>query len=647
MLSSIALLSFLQDGPVALAVLNDEGVITLVSRAFEKATGLGAGGPAPEWLLTAESTEGNVRLGKSHYSIWKQRFAQGILVMLNDRTELHRLDRQLARKQCHLVALASSREVYKRALDLEGAHVRKIEERLSAVESQSQEELRQQQVRSMLMRHLSEDLATSIAASPSSDLRTHKSILTTVFADLPAADEIFSDMESEEIVDFLREYRSTMSRITFEHGGAIDKIMAVRIKIFFGDPVLHEDHAMRAVGCGLQMREAIRRLRNQWFPTTDGVDLQIGIHTGYATVGTVEAGPWVDYTAVGKNVALAGALQREAKPGQILVSRRTFEIVKGAYLGERLQITTSGSSRPVTVYNITSEKSTKEVDKRLLHTTEVVETPSGKLEGRKLGPYQVVELVGSGGMGTVYKGFDAGLNRHVALKILSAALATDSKFVARFKREARALASINSPSIAQIYFISDQEVPPFFAMEFIAGRTLRDTIAEAGPMPLRRGLKLLSQIARGLQVAQESGVIHRDVKPDNIMITDAGQAKLTDFGLVKRADEESGMTAHGMVLGTPLYMSPEQARGEAVDLRSDIYSLGATFFHMLTGDPPYMGESAIAIMRKHEEAPLPPLSSLPRTVSPAVYDVLVGMMAKRREDRFQDYDSILEAVEGC
>ncbi len=258
-----------------------------------------------------------------------------------------------------------------------------------------------------------------------------------------------------------------------------------------------------------------------------------------------------------------------------------------------------------------------------------------------------MEKLGEGGMGIVYKALDARLQRTVAIKVLPSELAADPTFLARFKREARALASLNSPYIAQIYTISDDDRPPFFAMEFVEGPTLRQVLNEQGRLPLRRSLDLLIQMARGLQEACEKGVIHRDIKPDNVMLTLKGQVKLTDFGLVKRVGGDPGMTTRGIVLGTPLYMSPEQARGEELDLRSDIYSLGATFFHMLVGEPPFRGDSAFAVMRKHEEEELPPLATLPGTISASVYAILQRMMAKKREDRFESYESLIEALEGC
>jgi serine/threonine-protein kinase len=170
---------------------------------------------------------------------------------------------------------------------------------------------------------------------------------------------------------------------------------------------------------------------------------------------------------------------------------------------------------------------------------------------------------------------------------------------------------------------------------------------DQGKLPLRRAVDLVIQMARGLQAAAEKGVIHRDIKPENVMLTLKGQVKLTDFGLAKAISGDSGMTCRGIVLGTPLYMSPEQIRGEDLDQRSDIYSLGATFFHLLAGQPPFRGEAAVAIMRQHEEAALPVHSTMPGTVSVTAYEILRRMMAKSREDRFDSYERLLDALERC
>jgi serine/threonine-protein kinase len=184
-------------------------------------------------------------------------------------------------------------------------------------------------------------------------------------------------------------------------------------------------------------------------------------------------------------------------------------------------------------------------------------------------------------------------------------------------------------------------------MELVEGPTLQRVLADQGKLALRRALDLVTQMAEGLQAAAERGVIHRDVKPENVILTLKGQVKLTDFGLAKAAGAEAGLTTRGIILGTPLYMSPEQARGEELDLRSDIYSLGATFFHMLAGEPPFRGDGALAVMRKHEEAALPELATLPPAVSPCVYQIIQRMMAKKRNERFESYEKLLEALEAC
>ena len=635
MSSSLTFLTLLQDGPVPLAVVSGKGIITLVSQSFERATGLTAGDGAPMWL----NGTGQVNLGDKQYALWVRPFLEGSLVVLRDRTDARHAEERIWEHRLHLARIYSELEVRERLLDRTLARLGKGDGLSRSLAEQVQEDDRQRQVAALMRRHVAPEVADSLAARTHPELDTHKTVLTVLFADMPAIDDLMSDMESEEFVDFLNEFQSSMTRIIYECGGTIDRIVSVGIKAFFGDPVPHDDHAVRAVRAALHMKAHLGEMRPRWFPAAHDVDLHVGIHTGYATVGMVGPEQCTDYTAVGRNVALARSILQEAEPGQILLSGRTYDGVREEFYTESAQVTLRGSQRPMTVYKAMGERTPApgpalQPDPILSRT-------------KRLGPYLVLEKIGEGGMAAVYKGLDEGLNRNVALKVLSARQAQDQKFVARFQREAQGLAKLNSPYVAQIYYIGAEANPPFFAMEFVEGRTLREVIQKDGAIPVRRSLAYLSQMARGLQAAAESGIIHRDIKPDNVMINSKGQAKLMDFGLVKRADDESGVTQHGIILGTPRYMSPEQARCEEVDLRSDIYSLGATFFHMVVGKAPFDADSALGIMRKHEIASLPPLDSLPKSISPAVYELVSRMMAKKREDRFQDYASILEAIDQC
>jgi serine/threonine protein kinase len=236
--------------------------------------------------------------------------------------------------------------------------------------------------------------------------------------------------------------------------------------------------------------------------------------------------------------------------------------------------------------------------------------------GSRLGPYEIVALIGAGGMGEVYRARDPKLNRHVALKILPAAFAADRERLARFRREAQLLASLSHPHIGHIYGLEDSEEVHALVLELIEGQTLADRIAH-GPVPIPDALAIAKQIAEALEVAHERGIVHRDLKPANIKVTPDGVVKVLDFGLAKgRGHEPSpdlthsptitiGDTRDGVVLGTAAYMSPEQARGQFVDKRTDIWAFGCVLYEMLTGRIAFKGDTVsdtiAAILRAEPE----------------------------------------------
>src|SRR6266704_2014783 len=263
----------------------------------------------------------------------------------------------------------------------------------------------------------------------------------------------------------------------------------------------------------------------------------------------------------------------------------------------------------------------------------------------RFGPYRVEKRIGAGGMGVVYLALDEELQRQVALKTLLPALAADPEFVARFKREAQSAAALNHPNITQIYTIGQEGRVPFFAMELIRGQSLEAIVKETGAIPAHVATGYMLQAARGLRHAAQKKLIHRDIKPSNLMLTEDGVVKITDFGLAKAARSETQLTATGEVLGSPGYISPEQASGAALDARSDIYSLGATFYHLVTGKLPFEAPTPVAMIIKHMNEPL----RSPRAVNPnipyPIASIVQKMMAKRAGERFQDYDALIRELE--
>ena len=260
---------------------------------------------------------------------------------------------------------------------------------------------------------------------------------------------------------------------------------------------------------------------------------------------------------------------------------------------------------------------------------------------RTLGNYEILTELGRGGMGVVYKARDLSLQRYVALKVLPRHLASNEVHVARFVREARAAAQLNHPNIAHVYDIGSGQGRYYIAMELVNGQALAERIRAHGPIPCQEALEITRQVAEALAVAHAAGVIHRDIKPANIMIDEAGRVKVMDFGLAKFQGATTGISMTGAVLGTPLYMAPEQFQGTNVDERADIYSLGVTLYEMLAGEPPFNADTPLGLMYQVVEKPIPDLATLVTVPPVAVRQVVARMTAKKPEDRYPSAQALL------
>ena len=273
---------------------------------------------------------------------------------------------------------------------------------------------------------------------------------------------------------------------------------------------------------------------------------------------------------------------------------------------------------------------------------------SSDLTGQQLGDYAVIRRLGRGGMADVYLAEQSSLKRNVALKILKPSLATDQSYVQRFQREAQAVAALVQSNIVQIYEVGCEQGYYYIAQEYVRGRNLKQYLDRYGAVEPVMAINVLRQAALALQKAGELDVVHRDIKPENIMISTKGEVKITDFGLarVNRLDgkSEKALTQIGVTMGTPLYMSPEQVGGQALDHRSDIYSLGITAYHMLAGEPPYDGETALAIAVQHVNNPIPSLDSLRPDVPVPLVRVIKKMMEKKPDRRQQNADELLKEL---
>ena len=290
-----------------------------------------------------------------------------------------------------------------------------------------------------------------------------------------------------------------------------------------------------------------------------------------------------------------------------------------------------------------------ELDATLTATGSAQPAASGELaSGVQLDHFRIEKKLGSGGMGEVYLATDLALDRPVAIKVLRVDSASGTARE-RLVREARAQARVHHPSVGHIYYIGEDGGRLYFAMEYLAGGTLGDKLA-AGPLPVDEALEVIRSAALGLREAQRSGFLHRDVKPSNLMLDAHGVIKVTDFGLAAGgapAQIAEGPVAQTTMAGTPLYMAPEQARGEAIDLRCDIYALGATLYHLVSGKPPFQANSVEELLTMHRSAsrPVLPRKGRARTTSVAIDALVARMMAADPDDRFASYDELLRALE--
>src|SRR4051812_8191093 len=266
----------------------------------------------------------------------------------------------------------------------------------------------------------------------------------------------------------------------------------------------------------------------------------------------------------------------------------------------------------------------------------------GELAGRNFGPYRILEQVGAGGMATVYKAYHAAMDRYVAIKVLPQHLARDLNFRARFQQEARVIARLEHRHILPVYDVAEEDDIPYLVMRYTDGGDLNSLID--GRLTVERAVELLAQVADALGYAHRQGVIHRDVKPANVLIGRDGDALLADFGIAKIYEDTLQLTSDGNMVGTPAYMAPEQLQGKRVDARTDIYALGVVLYQTLTGECPFVAETPLAVAMMHIHNPLRPPRQIRSDIPESIERIVLRALAKNPADRFQTAEELAEAL---
>ncbi|MDI6733453.1 MAG: serine/threonine-protein kinase [Planctomycetota bacterium] len=266
------------------------------------------------------------------------------------------------------------------------------------------------------------------------------------------------------------------------------------------------------------------------------------------------------------------------------------------------------------------------------------------LIGHTFGGCRLIKKIGEGGMGIVYLAHHLALNKNVAIKVLPPSFAQEEERVKRFIREARSAAQLEHSNIVQIYNIAKHEDFYFIVMQYIDGESFATKIKNNGKINLLEAIRIIRDVSSALGVAHKKGIIHRDIKPENIMVNQSGEVKLMDFGLARSLDVASSLSRTGEILGTPFYLSPEQAQGLKVDARADIYALGVTLYHMLSGKRPFEGDTTVSIILKHINEKPPPLRQITPEIPETVSSIVHKMLEKDPDKRYQSTDELIDDI---
>jgi serine/threonine-protein kinase PpkA len=506
---------------------------------------------------------------------------------------------------------------------------------------------------------------------------------TMLFSDIRGFTSISERLPKAEVAEFLSRYLRQACKPILQERGRIMKIMGDGVMAIFGNDAPEDTaaHAAAALRAGLGLVRVAEQFRGWIGAHFEKVrlppfEIGVGIHTGEVMLFELPVGNTRDLTAVGETVNIAARLEAQSKElgWSVVASEQTLRHAgEGFLVVETREVDPAGRGAPIRVGRVVqhagpaaqtpatlssgmealiehSARATAESAKQALDNTlhaigEHLRQPMGESEPSILG-YRVLSKIAEGGMSSVYlaeeddeKQQNPKERRQVVLKVLKGRRSDDDGLWKRFFQECAILSGIQHANVVRIYDQGFGEELAYLAMEYLGGGTLRDQMQE-GVTP-RQALSLLSQAACGLAEIHRFGIVHRDIKPANLMLRKEGVLVLTDFGVAKRLDARDSQTIHGEIVGTPNYISPEQAQGGEVTPGSDLYSLGVIFYEMLMGKRPYSGQTLQEILSQHISAPIP---RLPDEL--AEHQCLVdGMLAKRPAERFATADGLLDMID--
>jgi len=501
---------------------------------------------------------------------------------------------------------------------------------------------------------------------------------TVLFADVRSYSKISERLPEPDVAELLGRYLREVCKPILREHGRIMKIMGDGIMALFGHeaPADTRSHARSALRAGLAILEVAQEFR-RWMESHAGYErlppfeVGVGIHTGEIVLFHLSSGSGGDITAVGEAVNLAARLQSKSRelgwpiaasvatveyagPGFEIAERGDLEltgrqpvlpfgrVVASGTITPSPKVTLSPGFRAVLDENAraTAAAAKEAIDGRLHAIGEQFDQPTGtRAHGPVIRGYRVLRKIGEGGMSTVYLAEDSAHQRQAVLKILKGRRDDDDALWKRFFQECAILSSIDHQHVVRIYDQGFGEELAYLAMEYLGGGSLREQMDKG--LTQRQALSLLAQAASALGAIHARGIVHRDIKPANLLLRESGVLVLTDFGVAKRVEQKATQTVHGEVLGTPYYIAPEQAHGEEITPRADLYSLGVIFYEMLTRKRPFVGDTVMEILAQHHSAKIPRLPDEFAGCQPLVD----GMLAKDPNDRFQSADGVLAEID--